>query len=59
MIEEIENILNKFEGNSTPWGDKLTPTATKELKTMLEELWRQAYHKGCVDTYNNPEADYS
>ncbi len=32
---------------------------TAKLKTMLEELWKQAYHKGCVDTYNNPEADYS
>lgn len=53
----IQDILNKFEAKGPPWGAKLTPTAIKELESLLidlsQDLYKVAYEQGKQDAIKN------
>jgi hypothetical protein len=56
----IKDILNKFEAKGPPWGAKLTPTAMKELESLLidmtREVYKAAYEQGVQDAKRNQVA---
>lgn len=53
----IQEILSKFEAKGPPWGDKLTPKASKELHSLLIDLsldlYKVAYIQGKQDSLKN------
>lgn len=48
----LEQMLEQFKGKAPPWGPKLSPTATEELKKALESFRLIIYQEGLTDGYS-------